>query len=159
MFSHGENPNGCGHAPRTVHGGIRTTGADFVTKNNKKANITIVCLAHVDKVLIEKQGDGRLRAVGVTAILADGTAFEVKADKEVIISGGAYCSPNILNRSGIGAKEELDKHGIATIVNLPGVGRNLMDHLVRVQGPMRAHGGVECVRLQVDARIDFLGRS
>ncbi|KAM4058743.1 GMC oxidoreductase [Hirsutella rhossiliensis] len=130
MFSHGENPHGCGHVPRTVHAGVRTTGADFITKKNKRANVTTVTGAHVDRVLVEKQDDGSLRAVGVTAVLADGTGLEVKANKEVIVSGGTYCSPNILNRSGIGAKEELEKHGITTIVDLPGVGKNLMDHLI-----------------------------
>ena len=136
MFSHGANPHGCGHAPRTVTNGLRTTGADFITKKNKKSNITIVTDAHVDKVLLAKDGDGGLRASGVRAVLADGTVLEVKADKEVIVSGGAYCSPNILNRSGIGAKEELDKHGITTVVDLPGVGKNLMDHMVCTRGSL-----------------------
>lgn len=131
MFSHGETPHGCGHVPRTVHGGVRSTAADFVTKKNKRDNVTIVTGARVNKALLERQADGSFRAVGVAAVLADGTALEVKADKEVIVSGGAYCSPNILNRSGIGAKEELDRHGIGTLVDLPGVGKNLMDHPVR----------------------------
>ncbi|KND90930.1 L-sorbose 1-dehydrogenase [Tolypocladium ophioglossoides CBS 100239] len=130
MFSHGANPHGCGHVPRTVTNGLRTTGADFITGKNQKNNITILTDAHVDKVVIEKDGDDGLRATGVRAVLADGTVFEAKAKKEVVVSGGAYCSPNILNRSGIGAKEELEKHGIPTVVDLPGVGKNLMDHLI-----------------------------
>lgn len=130
MFSHGDNPHGCGHAPRTVTHGLRTTSADFITKKNDKKNIHIITDAHVDKVLIEKDGSGELRATGVRAVLGDGTVVEAKADKEVIVSGGAYCSPNILNRSGIGSKEELEQHGITTLVDLPGVGQNLMDHLV-----------------------------
>jgi len=130
MFSHGANPHGCGHVPRTVTDGLRTTGADFITNKFKRDNVTVLTGAHVDKVLIEKDAEGELRAVGVRAVLADGSVFEGKASKEVIVSGGAYCSPNILNRSGIGAKDELDKHGIATLVDLPAVGKNLMDHLV-----------------------------
>lgn len=82
-------------------------------------------------MIIEKDADGELRATGVRAVKADGTVVEIKARKEVIVSGGSYCSPNILNRSGIGAKDELEKHGITTLVDLPGVGKNLMDHLVR----------------------------
>ncbi|GJN70161.1 hypothetical protein PLIIFM63780_003251 [Purpureocillium lilacinum] len=130
MFSHGANPHGCGHVPRTVTDGLRTTGADFITNKFKRDNVTVLTGAHVDKVLIEKDAEGELRAVGVRAVLADGSVFEGKAGKEVIVSGGAYCSPNILNRSGIGAKDELDKHGIATLVDLPAVGKNLMDHLI-----------------------------
>lgn len=130
MFTHGENPHGCGHAPRTVTDGLRTTSADFITKKNIRGNITVLTSAHVDKVVIENDGSGLLRATGVNAVLEDGTVFNATASKEVIISGGAYCSPNILNRSGIGAKADLEKHNITTLIDLPGVGKNLMDHLV-----------------------------
>ncbi|OAA58871.1 Glucose-methanol-choline oxidoreductase [Cordyceps fumosorosea ARSEF 2679] len=130
MFSHGENPHGCGHAPRTVTNGLRTTGADFVTNVNARKNIIILTNAHVEKVILERDADGELKATGVKFISGDGQAVEVVAKKEVIVSGGAYCSPNILNRSGIGAKEELEKVGVATLVDLPGVGKNLTDHLI-----------------------------
>lgn len=129
MFSRGENPHGCGHVPRTVVQGWRTTSADFVTKANEKSNIDIVTDAHVDKVVIEKEAND-LVAKGVEVVLADGTVAEVRAEKEVIVSGGSYCSPIILNRSGIGARQELEKHGIETLVELPAVGKNLMDHIV-----------------------------
>lgn len=129
MFSHGNNPHGCGHAPRTVHKGLRSTAADFVTKENKRDNLHLIVETHVEKVLMENV-DGQLRATGVRAVKADGSVFEIKARKEVIVSGGAYCSPNILNRSGLGAKSELEAFGIPTLVDLPGVGKNLMDHLV-----------------------------
>ncbi|CAG9987896.1 unnamed protein product [Clonostachys byssicola] len=130
MFSHGENPHGCGHAPRTVTNGLRTTSADFITKKNQKSNITIIPHAHVDKVIIESGEDGDLRAVGVRAVLKDGSVLEAHANKEVIVSGGTYCSPNILNRSGIGARAELEQHGINALVDLPAVGKNLLDHLI-----------------------------
>lgn len=129
MFSHGENPHGCGHAPRTVVKGWRSTSADFVTKANKKSNTDILTDAHVDKVILENEGGG-LVAKGVKVVLQDGTVANVKAAKEVIVSGGTYCSPVILNRSGIGAKEDLEKHGIETAIDLPAVGKNLMDHIV-----------------------------
>lgn len=130
MFSHGKNPHGCGHVVRTVSQGLRTTGADFVTNKNEKSNVKTVTNAHVDRVIIGQDETGALRAMGVRAVLADGTIFEARARKEVIVSGGAYCSPSILNRSGIGARDELEKHGIPTLVDLPAVGKNLMDHLV-----------------------------
>ncbi|KAH6996008.1 hypothetical protein BKA56DRAFT_539346 [Ilyonectria sp. MPI-CAGE-AT-0026] len=130
MFSHGNNPHGCGHSVRTVHQGLRTTGADFITKGPKRSNLHLMVETHVDKVLIEKDKQGGLRAVGVRVVDAQGRVINIKARKEVIISGGAYCSPNILNRSGIGCDEELKRHGIKTLVNLPGVGKNLQDHLI-----------------------------
>lgn len=130
MFSHGENPQGCGHVPRTVHQGVRTTGADFVTKSPNRSNITILVESHVDRVVIEKDGIGEWKATGVRVIKPDGEATTLVARKEVIVSGGAYCSPNILNRSGVGAKEDLEALGIPSLIHLPGVGRNLMDHLI-----------------------------
>ncbi|KAH6989943.1 hypothetical protein EDB80DRAFT_729275 [Ilyonectria destructans] len=130
MFSHGNNPHGCGHAVRTVHQGLRTTSADFITKGPRRSNLHLMVETHVDKVIIEKDIKGELRAVGVRVVDAEGRVTDIKAAKEVIISGGAYCSPNILNRSGIGCHEELKRHGINTLVNLPAVGKNLQDHLI-----------------------------
>ncbi|KAG8671264.1 hypothetical protein FPOAC2_04594 [Fusarium poae] len=130
MFATGENPHGCGHSVRTVHQGLRTTSADFITKQKPRDNLHLMVETHVEKVLIEKDAQGELKATGVRAAKPDGTFVEFKASKEVIVSGGAYCSPNILNRSGIGAKDELEKHGITTLVDLPGVGKNLQDHLI-----------------------------
>ncbi|KAH6894371.1 hypothetical protein B0T10DRAFT_250630 [Thelonectria olida] len=131
MFSHGNNPHGCGHAIRTVTpGGLRATAADFITQAPVRDNLHLMVETHVDKVIIEKGADGELKATGVRVVQADGTAVDLKASKEVIVSSGAYNSPNILNRSGIGAKDELAKHGISQLVDLPGVGKNLQDHLI-----------------------------
>lgn len=131
MFTHGNTANGCGNCPRTVRNGLRTTAADYITRGNRKGNVNILTEAHVDKVYIEKDLEtGELKATGVKAVLACGTVFEAKALKEVIVSGGSYCSPNILNRSGIGAKAELKEHGITTLVDAPSVGKNLNDHVV-----------------------------
>ncbi|KAM0373399.1 hypothetical protein ACHAPY_009055 [Fusarium culmorum] len=130
MFATGENPHGCGHSVRTVYQGLRTTSADFITKQKPRDNLHLMVETHVEKVLIEKDAQGELKATGVRAVKPDGTFIELKASKEVIVSGGAYCSPNILNRSGIGAKDELETHGITTLVDLPGVGKNLQDHLI-----------------------------
>jgi len=129
MFSTGESPHGCGDVPRTVHQGIRTTAADFITKEYKRNNITIKTEITVDKLLLAEQSDG-LCATGVIAISRDGTKMEYKARKEVIVTAGAYCSPLILMRSGLGPKQELSRHGIECLVDLPGVGKNLMDHVV-----------------------------
>ncbi|PQE24959.1 GMC oxidoreductase protein [Rutstroemia sp. NJR-2017a WRK4] len=127
MFSTGETPNGCGHAPRTVYKGDRTTSANYF--RNKGSNLGIKTDTTVDKVILEGQGSDK-RAVAVKVIEKDGTEKEIRANKEIIISGGAYCSPTILMRSGIGAKSELEEHGIDCQVDLPGVGKNLMDHLI-----------------------------
>lgn len=131
MFTTGENPQGCGHVPRTVWQGIRTTSADYITKSRRRENITIKTDTLVDKIVMERlESSSALQAVGVKIVSADGTSTIVRARKEVIISGGAYCSPAILLRSGIGAKDEVERFGITSAIDLPGVGKNLMDHLV-----------------------------
>jgi choline dehydrogenase-like flavoprotein len=127
MFTSGDNPHGCGHAPRTVYKGDRTTAANYFV--NKGPNLAIKTETTVDKVILEGQGSD-LRAVAVRVLEKDGTEKEIRAKKEIIVSGGAYCSPAILLRSGIGPKSELASHGIDCKVDLPGVGKNLMDHLV-----------------------------
>jgi choline dehydrogenase-like flavoprotein len=126
MFSTGETANGCGHAPRTHHLGIRTTGADFVTKGYHRDNIDITVETNVDKINF----DDDMRAVSVDLIDKQGNKRTVSATKEIIVSGGAYCSPAILLRSGIGPKEELEKLGIKCLIDSPGVGKNLLDHLI-----------------------------
>ena len=127
MFTTGDNPHGCGHVPRTVYHGDRTTSANYFV--NKGPNLTIKTETIVDKVIIEGQGSD-LKATAVQVVEQDGSVRKIEAKKEIIVSGGAYCSPPILLRSGLGPKSELAIHGIECKVDLPGVGKNLMDHLV-----------------------------
>jgi len=68
------------------------------------------------------------RAVGIEYIHKGERRF-VAAEREVILSGGAINSPQVLMLSGIGDPDELSKHNIAVKVALPGVGKNLQDHL------------------------------
>ncbi|KFY43004.1 hypothetical protein V494_02139 [Pseudogymnoascus sp. VKM F-4513 (FW-928)] len=127
MFATGDTPNGCGHAIRTVYKGDRAMAANYLVK--KRGNLTIKTETTVDKIILKGEGKN-LRAVAVQVVEKDGSVKEFKAGKEIIVSGGAYCSPAILMRSGIGPKLELSSHGIDCKVDLPGVGNNLMDHLI-----------------------------
>ncbi|KAH0274669.1 alcohol oxidase, partial [Aureobasidium melanogenum] len=129
MFSTGETAQGCGHAPRTVYQGLRTTGADFVTKDQQKPNIEILVNTVVDKIRFENI-NGQMTARSVDLVGPDGTRNTVQAKSEIIISGGAYCTPPILLRSGIGPRNDLEKMGIECLVDAPGVGQNLLDHLI-----------------------------
>lgn len=128
MFTTGETPHGCGHVPRSVYNGIRTTSGDFVTNGYHRNNVTIMTETTVDKILFKKTPSGP-KADGVLVVTANGRRT-LHAKREIIISSGSYCSPTILMRSGLGPKEELQKHNIECLFNLPGVGKNLMDHLV-----------------------------
>jgi choline dehydrogenase-like flavoprotein len=128
MFSSGARPNGCGHAMRTTWQGYRTTAADYITKDYERPNVNIRCDATVDKVILERESDGTLRAKGVEYLDNDRNKYKAFAIKEVLLAGGSYCSPSMLMRSGIGPKEELEALGIPVQIDLPGVGKNLQDH-------------------------------
>lgn len=135
MFSTGESAHGCGHVVRTIYQGTRTSAADYITKSNAKDNIFIQTKTYVDRINLEKDDTAGLRANGVHLQGADGQKTFLKARKEVIVTAGTYSSPAILLRSGIGAKHEVEKLGLKSQVDLPGVGKNLMDHLVSLMSP------------------------
>lgn len=99
-----------------------SAAAAYVFPVMDRPNLTVVTKARVSKVILE---DGR--AVGVE-YNARGSKI-VRAKKEVILSGGAFGSPQTLMLSGIGPADELKAHGIDVAHDLPGVGQNLQDHL------------------------------
>lgn len=88
-----------------------------------RPNLTVETGAHVTEVLFD--GD---RASGV-AYRQDGRSLRADAIDEVLVSAGAVASPQLLMCSGIGDAEHLADHGIEVQTDLPGVGRNLQDHL------------------------------
>lgn len=88
-----------------------------------RPNLTVRTKVRAERVLF----DGK-RAVGVR--YRDGmTSKEVRARQEVILCGGAFGSPQLLQLSGVGRPEDITKHGIDMVHELPGVGQNLQDHL------------------------------
>lgn len=111
--------HGVGPYPLNVVDGVRqNTGIAYLTSDvRRRANLEIRASAEVDRVLVEGG-----RAHGVR--LADGTLIEAGT---VILSAGAYGSPSILMRSGIGPADDLRALGIKPLADLP-VGRRLMDH-------------------------------
>ena len=127
MFTTGDNPHGCGHAVRSVYKGYRSTAADFL--RTAGSNLSIRTEVTVDRVVLEIE-DKTTRAVAVRIIDKNGQSHIIRAHREIIVSGGAYCSPPILMRSGIGPLEILKRVGVKCNVDLPGVGKNLMDHPV-----------------------------
>ena len=121
----GEEQEGFGYYQVTHKNGARWSAANaFLHPASSRPNLTVLTQAHVHKILIE---DGEAKGV---AFSQKGEVREVSAAKEVLLCGGAYNSPQILNLSGIGDGAELQKHGIEVKQHLPGVGKNLQDHLV-----------------------------
>lgn len=90
----------------------------------KRPNLTAITDAFVERIVIENE-----TATGV-AFHYKGKTVQAKAAKEVLLCAGAYNSPQMLMLSGIGDGEALLKHGIEVQKHLPGVGKNLQDHLV-----------------------------
>ncbi|KAK4500871.1 hypothetical protein PRZ48_009063 [Zasmidium cellare] len=101
MFSTGERAHGCGHAPRTVHNGVRTTAAEYTRGWESKKNFTILFKTQVSKVNLTQTPTG-LRATSVNTITPDNSQpVTYTARHEIILSAGTYCTPTILLRSGI----------------------------------------------------------
>jgi choline dehydrogenase len=108
---------------RNISRGRRLTASRaYLHPAMSRPNLEVQCHALVSKVLFEKN-----RAVGVE-FLERGHRREVRA-KEVILCGGAFNSPHLLQLSGVGNADELGALGIDVVENLPGVGENLQDHL------------------------------
>ncbi len=95
----------------------------FLHPVSDRPNLTVITNAHVKRIIIK---DGKALGVGYQV---DNRVSHAFADNEVILSAGAIGSPKILMLSGIGPADELAKHDIKMHLNLPGVGKNLQDHL------------------------------
>ena len=112
---------GVGPAPKNVASGVRMNAAfTYLAGARGRPNLTVVPDALVDRLLVQEG-----RAVGVR--LADGREWR---GEEVVLCGGAYGSPAVLMRSGIGPASQLRELGIPVVRDLPGVGEHLLDHPV-----------------------------
>jgi choline dehydrogenase len=107
----------------TVRNGRRHSAADaFLRPVRKRENLTVQTGAHVRRILLEDR-----RAVGV-----EHTRGTVRAEREVVLSAGAYHSPQLLMLSGIGPASQLKEHCIKTVIDNANVGQHLMDHRAAV---------------------------
>ncbi len=113
---------GVGPWPMNVRDGVRvSTALAYLLPARGRPNLTILAGAHVARVLFEGT-----RAVGVEFVRKG--AVERTYAARVTLSAGAIATPAILLRSGVGPAAEVAAHGIAPVLDLPGVGRNLIDH-------------------------------
>lgn len=121
----GSEQEGAGLYQVTCKHGQRASAADgYLRSAMDRPNLTVRTGAHVSRVLLEGS-----RADGVSYFL-EGDERSVYADREVILSGGAINSPQLLMLSGIGPAAHLREVGVEVVVDLPGVGENLQDHPV-----------------------------
>ena len=144
MDSVKHRPEGLYLTPVATNGGKRASVRDRIRTVQQICPNQLIVKTNVlvTKVLLEKEASNseRFKAVGVEcregahlyradpkAIDASPSPKTFRAKREVIISGGAFNTPQLLMLSGIGPKEELQRHGIAVNIDLAGVGKNLQD--------------------------------
>ncbi len=130
----GESQEGAGYYQLTTARGLRCSAATaYLKPARRRRNLTVLCEARATRLVIRNG-----RAVGVEYLRA-GRRLQAMCDGEVMLCAGAVQSPQLLQLSGIGPASLLRKHGITVLLDAPGVGENLQDHLqVRL--------GYECAR-------------
>src|SRR5207237_413466 len=115
---------GFGRMDMTIHRGRRWSAARaYLRPAVKRGNLTLAVDALVTRILFEGK-----RAIGVEYVRR-GRVHRVRAEREVILAGGAINSPQLLLLSGVGPADELNALDIPVVTDLPGVGANLQDHL------------------------------
>lgn len=120
----GKTQEGAGITQSTIKDGKRSSGAvAFLKPVLNRKNLTAITRAHVTQIIVEDK-----KAIAVEFIKGNKTQV-IHCNKEIILSAGAYQSPQLLMLSGIGDKEELSANGIECLHELNGVGKNLQDHL------------------------------
>jgi choline dehydrogenase len=119
----GAEQDGAGLVQVNIRDGRRCSAADaFLRPIRGRRNLSVVTGVHALQILFE----GR-RASGVRC-WRNGREDRAFASREIVVCGGAFGSPQLLMLSGIGPADELIRHGIPVIQDLPGVGQNLQDH-------------------------------
>lgn len=104
--------------------GKRSHGASFIKPILDRPNLTLETGAQVTRLIV----DGK-KAVGVE-YLKNGERVQAAANAEIIVSTGAFDTPKLLMLSGIGPAAQLKQHGISVVLDSPGVGQNLQDHVL-----------------------------
>ena len=120
----GEIQEGVGYFQQTCFKGFRwSTAKSFLRPAKSRPNLTVLTNAQASKLLFEGK-----RVIGLE-YRRSGKLIRAMAKTEVILSAGAINSPQILQCSGIGDGEALSAVGVESVHHLPGVGKNLQDHL------------------------------
>jgi choline dehydrogenase len=152
----GPTQEGAGYFQLTAKNGRRwSTAAGYLKQARKRSNLKVELNALATRVLFE----GR-RAVGIE-YRQGAVTRTAYADGEVILAGGAFNSPQLLQLSGVGPADLLLRHGIAVLADMPGVGSDLQDHLqVRMQfrctEPITANDVINNWRYRYGAGIRYM---
>ncbi|MGQ7846915.1 GMC family oxidoreductase [Granulosicoccus sp. 3-233] len=127
-FNTGDNA-GVGYFEVNQKSGWRwNTAKAFLRPIRNRSNLTVWTGAQAERLLFGTDDNGQQRCTGVV-VNRKGHSQSVTAASEVILSAGAIGSPQILQLSGIGPARLLQSHGVDVVLDAPGVGENLQDHL------------------------------
>ena len=119
----GATQEGAGYYQATARNGRRcSTAVGYLRPAQRRPNLRVEVEALATRVLFEGK-----RATGV-AYEARGANHEVRAAREVILAGGTFNTPQLLQLSGVGPRALLERHGIPLVHDAPGVGEDLQDH-------------------------------
>lgn len=99
----------------------------YLNSVRARRNLSVQTGVTVERIVFE-DGGAVPKACGVSYVDSNGNRVVVKAEKEVLLSGGVYASPQLLMLSGVGPAEHLEEMGIPVVANVPAVGQNLQDH-------------------------------
>ncbi len=150
----GAQQEGLGRIQQTIRQGRRCSAAEaYLRPALGRPNLVVETGALASRILLEGG-----RAVGVE-YARGGAASVARAEREVILSGGVINSPQLLLLSGIGDPEALKAHGIAVAVELPGVGKNLQDHLSVLADYERREPGPFVAMMRLDRVALALARA
>ena len=126
-FNGGDN-SGSAYFDVNQRRGIRwNTSKAFLKPASRRPNLTIMTGCHVERLLLETTETGP-RCTGIV-FTGGGTQWQATARRETLLTAGAIGSPQLLQLSGIGPAALLQQHGIVPVLDAPGVGGNLQDHL------------------------------
>jgi choline dehydrogenase len=127
-FNTGDN-FGCAYFQMNQRKGVRWSASKaFLRPIQHRPNLTVMTNTHVQKLALQANEHGP-RATGVWITKGGDAPSLVTATREVILAAGAVASPQILQLSGIGEAGLMQQLGAAPVIDLPGVGHNLQDHL------------------------------
>ncbi|VWL97666.1 dehydrogenase [Burkholderia lata] len=125
----GVSVEGFGPMQATIRNGLRCSAAvAYLRPALARGNVTLVTGALAKRIVLDTDR-GTPRAIAIEYRRGE-SDYRADAHREVILCGGVINSPQLLMLSGIGAADNLRTHGIASKVELPGVGANLHDHIV-----------------------------
>jgi 4-pyridoxate dehydrogenase len=150
----GAQQEGLGRIQQTIRNGRRCSAAEaYLRPALRRPNLTVETGALASRVVLEAG-----RAVGVEYERRGATAI-ARAEREVILSGGVINSPQLLMLSGIGDPASLSAHGIKVAAELPGVGKNLQDHLSVLADYERRQPGPFVAMMRLDRVALSLARA